>query len=442
MSKTNNIKKSIYNIKNNTKSRISNVFLYKPLSSEEDNIKDSKPKIENIRVSSSFTIFPLSKKYLNLKSLKIYQSKNRYTHFSSTPNINNFSQTNNNKNNLLTHQSFNYRYIKPVPVDLSLYTILAINKNKILYKFNKDINDCKKGKISKLKYLRNKNYINECKEKNKNENIFESKRDKIIYLSLINKNFSNSEKIRFYNMMEKLNQIKLFIEVNQDNECDIVKKFFINLGLNSKMYLMKNKIDNFLKFIKSDFIVDPSKTFKKNVINIINNNNDYISYQKNLKNYGHILSTPKKYNDKKIENVAHLYNTLYKNKNLNYNSYDKFKIDRFDLNLKLNLKRQTEIYKRHTKTKYFDIIKDPEKVMDSLEDKLKEEKNNILFDKTSINWSRNLKYSRYHSYNKMNLIKSYDMDKLRKKNLLTEYACFIKAKDNLDFKQIKLKYKI
>ena len=42
----------------------------------------------------------------------------------------------------------------------------------------------------------------------------------------------------------------------------------------------------------------------------------------------------------------------------------------------------------------------------------------------------------------MNLIKSYDMDKLRKKNLLTEYACFIKAKDNLDFKQIKLKYKI
>ena len=103
------------------------------------------------------------------------------------------------------------------------------------------------------------------------------------------------------------------------------------------------------------------------------------------------------------------------------------------------MNKQKEMNERNDKQEYFDIRKEPEKIINNLEDKIKEGKNDLLYDKSYNNWSRNLIYN---NFNDINLVKSYDLEKLKKKNLLTEYACFEKAKNNFEFQQIKIKYNI
>ena len=437
MNKKINLKKNILNNKKISQSILKKVIISKPLLSKS--YKNNKKEIQsnNLKISSTLTIFPLSKNQINLKHLKNARTIMRNIHFSSTPNINSFNPSINNKNSLLTHQSFNYRYIKPkTPVDLSLYTILALSKNNFLGKYDKDIiMNNKKQKKNNLKAFINKEYINECKEKIKNENMIESKKD-MVYLSCLNNNFINSEKMRFYNMMEKLKKTKLMIELNPKHKYKIIKIFFIDLGLDNPVFFRKNKMNNFLKFIKKEFIVDPTKTFKNNIINIINNNNDYICYQNNLKNYGNILPSPNKTINKRIKNIIHMNKNLYRN--LKYNSFDKSKFKRYDLDLRENMNKQKEINKRDNKN-YLDIIKNPGRLMSSLEDKIKEGKNNIKFDKTYANWSRNIGYNNYLDFKVM---KSYDMDILKKRHLLTEYACYERAKNNFDFQKFKTFYNV
>ena len=434
-----------YNNKKIQKSKLNKVFICQPILSEANKNRKIDNKSNNLIISSSLKKFPLSKDHINLTNLKQTHSILKTTHFSSTPNINGYQPITKNKNSKLTYHSFNYKYIKPkTPVDLSLYTILALSKNKYLRKYNKDIDDNNKCKYrnkknKNIRFLINKEYINECNEKNKNEKVIESKKKSMVFLSCFNNNFVNSEKIRFYNMMERLNKIKLFVEVNPKNKYKIIKNFLISIGLNNQIYYSKNKMNNFIKFIKKDFIVDPSKSFKDNIINILNNNNEYISYQNNLKNYGNILSSPNKTISQRIKNIMHINTNLYKSINLKYNTYDKYKINRYDLDLKSNMKKQKEANNRINNPEFLDIIKNPEKLMNSLENKIKDGKNDLLYSKTYSFWNKN-----FQSTNNINinLVNSYDFDKLKKRNILTEYACFEKAKNNFDFQTIKIKYHI
>ena len=256
MNKKINLKKNILNNKKISQSILKKVIISKPLLSKSYENNKKEIQSNNLKISSTLTIFPLSKNQINLKHLKNTRTIMRNIHFSSTPNINSFNPSINNKNSLLTHQSFNYRYIKPkTPVDLSLYTILALSKNNFLGKYGKDIiMNNKKQKKNNLKAFINKEYINECKEKIKNENMIESKKD-MVYLSCLNNNFINSEKMRFYNMMEKLKKTKLMIELNPKHKYKIIKIFFIDLGLDNPVFFRKNKMNNFLKFIKKEFII-------------------------------------------------------------------------------------------------------------------------------------------------------------------------------------------
>lgn len=439
-----NEKRYILNNKITIKPKIKNIFLYQQLASENNknsNRTKSLNIIKNIKAYSSLTINPQKKSKINLKLLKYKCNKNKNGPISSSPNIHNFQTPINNKNVLSNHYSFNYRYLNPsTKIDNSLYKLLALSQYKMYdgdkNKYN-SLSDNKRNdnkKKNHLRFLVTKSYINECNEKNKNEKIFDN--IKITkYISCIKQDFINSEKIRFYNMMKRLAQVKIYIESDPKNEFSIIKTFFLNIGLFDKNYYTEKKLKNFLKFIKNDdFMVDPSITLKDNIINIINNGDEKYNYDISS------LPSPKKYMSQRIKNIIHMNKNLYRNRL--YKTLEKFKIKRFDLNLKQNMKKQNEIMKVNNR-KELDIIKEPEKIMNEIEDKLKDE-NDIFYNKSYYSsWNRNLSNNKSISYsNILNNINIYDLNKLKKRNLITEYACFEKAKDNFDLQQIKLKYNV
>ena len=139
---------------------------------------------------------------------------------------------------------------------------------------------------------------------------------------------------------------------------------------------------------------------------------------------------------KKLRNIININETIYRNKNFHFLTLDNFNINRFDLDLKNNLNRQTEIRKRVEKLSVHDIKKEPEKIMDSLGIELNEHKNDIINNQTIYKRKKKL------NNDNLNLGFNSDLDIFKKKHLVTEFACFIKAKDNYDINLIKSKYNL
>ena len=455
------IRKYIFN-KNNTNTnpnpnpnhQINNIFLHQPSLNSREKISITSPNTNNnnniikSKVSSTLTIFPSDKNKHNLKLLRNNSVQKKYISTFSSSNINMFQQPMTHKNYLSNHYSFNCHYLHPkTRPDLSLYTVLALNKHKLYNKKDNEKNIIyidmnmrnNYNTIENIKkfnnnvFLANKAYIKECNEKNKNRKFFRAKKDIGNYISCIHKDFINSEKIRFNTMMERLSVIKLFIEANPNNEFEVLKKCLINMGIFNQSYFSENKLNNFLKYIKSEnFSVDPSKNLKENVINILNNDNILKD------NNSNISSIDKDFSDH-IKSVIQMYKTLYRNKSLVCKTLDKFKVNRDDLNIGFNMKKQKERLGRRNGV---DLIKNPDKVMDEIENKLKIKKVDMINNKTFSNsyWIRNLK--KLNSNYNLNEVIDYDMNELKRKNLLTEYACLMKARDNYDLLQVKLKYNV
>ena len=456
------VRKYIFNNNKNNNTipnlQINNIFLHQPQPSLNSRKKISitspntcngnNNNIIKQKVNSTLTMFPSDKNKNNLKLLKNNSVKKKYTSAISSTNINSFQQRMTNKNYLSNHYSFNCHYLHPrTRPDLSLYTVLALNKHKLYNKKDNEKNIIyidmnmrnnsntieNTKKINNNVFLANKAYIKECYEKNKNRKFFRAKKEIGKYISSIHKDFINSEKIRFYNMMERLSRIKLFIESNPDNEIEVLKKCLINMGIFNKSYFSENKLNNFLKFIKSEsFAVDPSKNLKENIINILNNDNI-------LKENNSSVSSIDKDLSNHIKSVIQMYKTLYRNKSLVCKTLDKFKVNRDDLNIGFNIKKQKIILGKRNKV---DLIKYPDKIMNEIENKFKDRKVDIINNKTFSNsyWIRNLK--KFNSNYNLNEVIDYDMNELKRKNLLTEYACLMKAKDNYDLLQVKLKYNV
>ena len=73
-------------------------------------------------------------------------------------------------------------------------------------------------------------------------------------------------------MMQKLTKLKLCIESNPKKEYDIVKEFLLSNKLFDVDNFQVNKLKNFLHFIKGDFLLDPTKNIKENILDILNGN--------------------------------------------------------------------------------------------------------------------------------------------------------------------------
>ena len=389
-------------------------------------------KINNLKKMHSYKT-RLSKLPANNAKENLKQNK---TSFSSK---NNRAKTQISSDNFfIKHQSFNTRYtLQKIPLKFSLYSILAMKKNNIYDKIENFI-QTESNKIHKdnnINIFNKKQYIKPRIEINKKDiNMIRNNKNSMTYLSFLNKNFNESEKIRFYSMLKKLSSIKYLLELeqNSNNKNKIIKSFLLKEGILNKKYLTEKCINNFMNFIENKkIIVNPSYTFKENLINILKNSKNDSNILKNIENTKIDESYKDYLQNKQMKNIMNLNETIYRHKNVHYHTLDNFKINRFDLDLKNNLNRQTDMLKRVEKQKIFDIKKEPEKIMDSVGIDLNKEKNNVI---NQIPLYKNKK--------DLNIDIISDLDIFKQKNLVTEYACFLKAKDNFDLNQIKTKYNL
>jgi hypothetical protein len=404
----------------------------KYIRSKNGNIYINMNKINNLKKMHSYKT-RLSKLPANNAKENLKQNK---TSFSSK---NNRAKTQISSDNFfIKHQSFNTRYtLQKIPLKFSLYSILAMKKNNIYDKIENFI-QTESNKIYKdnnINIFNKKQYIKPRIEINKKDiKMIRNNKNSMTYLSFLNKNFNESEKIRFYSMLKKLSSIKYLLELeqNSNNKNKIIKSFLLKEGILNKKYLTEKCINNFMNFIESKkMVVNPSYTFKENLINILKNSKNDSNILKNIENTKIDESYKDYLQNKQMKNIMNLNETIYRHKNVHYHTLDNFKINRFDLDLKNNLNRQTDILRRVEKQKIFDIKKEPEKIMDSVGIDLNKEKNNVI---NQIPLYKNKK--------DLNIDIISDLDIFKQKNLVTEYACFLKAKDNFDLNQIKTKYNL
>ena len=404
----------------------------KYIRSKNGNIYINMSKIDNLKKMHSYKT-RLSKLPANNAKENLKQNK---TSFSSK---NNRAKTQISSDNFfIKHQSFNTRYtLQKIPLKFSLYSILAMKKNNIYDKIENFI-QTESNKIHKdnnINIFNKKQYIKPRIEINKKDiKMIRNNKNSMTYLSFLNKNFNESEKIRFYSMLKKLSSINYLLELeqNSNNKNKIIKSFLLKEGILNKKYLTEKCINNFMNFIESKkIIVNPSYTFKENLINILKNSKNDSNILKNIENTKIDESYKDYLQNKQMKNIMNLNETIYRHKNVHYHTLDNFKINRFDLDLKNNLNRQTDILKRVEKQKIFDIKKEPEKIMDSVGIDLNKEKNNVINQ-----------ISLYKNKKDLNIDIISDLDIFKQKNLVTEYACFLKAKDNFDLNQIKTKYNL
>jgi len=401
----------------------------KYIHSRNDYLSRNANKINNLKKIYSYKTF-LNKE--NQKEKSLLNTKKANSVASKQSSISNNNETKTPFNKL---HSFNFRYIKQkIPLKFSLYSVLAMKKNNIYDKMEKIIQpeNYKVNKTNNINIFKNINYIKTQAEiGKKNKNLLESKKDSMIYLSYLKNDFNESEKIRFYSMMKKLSTMKYILEIDPNNKYNIIKNILLKEGIFDKKYFNENCFNNLIKFAQNKkSVINPSLNFKNNLINIMENKFNYTpGNNRNIPNYKKILKL------KKLKNIINLNETLYKNKNTQFHTYDNFKINRFDLDLKNNLNRQTDIMKKAENQKAYDIKKDPEKILDSLGVVLNDEKNDIINNKTNYQLKKNSDDNSDFGFNS-------DIDIFKKKHLMTEFACFIKAKDNFDLNQIKTKYNL
>ena len=105
-------------------------------------------------------------------------------------------------------------------------------------------------------------------------------------------------------MMQKLTKLKSCIESNPKREYDIVKEFLLNNKLFEIDNFQTNKLKNFVHFIKGDFLLDPAKNFKENIMDILNGNEiekPQLSYKLKNKKKAYFRNELLKQNIKNLE---------------------------------------------------------------------------------------------------------------------------------------------
>ena len=469
-------------------------------------------------------IFKIGYKIKTDKSIQI----NTYNNNLYNKNLNNIRNNSeeeniNNKNSKFIDPLTNTQFFIPVPqpqVTNSLYTILAMRKNQFMEAYN-DAKEKEKEllpKVKQLQFLMDKTPMANFFSKKKDIRTFISPSNSPLpYISLLNDDYSISEKIRFQKIMYKLSKLKKCIEDNPRKEFDIAKEFLLSIGLYDVENFDIDKLKNFINFIKSNFLINPSKNIKENILDIlqgstvirppISNVMDDITKikeekdekeenklnQNNIKNLSNnnskendnvIVRNFKIYSQKKVniekeineedinnkkikenkdeinkkkvvkklkkshrvESVERLMTKKYHEVERN-NSYNNLNEKEKEIianykGLPINLKRQKEIYLSNDNIK-LDLVSEPRYIIDILEKKFKDEEkeNNDMRAKTYACWSKDLREGKNPKLYGQKRNNS-DYEELKKRNMLTEYICLMKAKNNYEISKLKEKYKI
>ena len=489
--------------------------------------KNSEKEIRNKKDK----LFKVGYKIKTDKSIQINPNNNNLykQNLNLSGNSNNINEENNNNNYNKTNVgspeplNINNQILVPIPqpqITNSLYTILAMRKNQFMDAYNdaKEKERDSLPKVKQLQFLMDKTPMANFFSRKKDIRTFISPTNSPLpYISLLTDDYSISEKIRFQKIMDKLTKLKKCIEDNPKKEFDIAKEFLLSIGLYDIENFYIEKLKNFIDFIKDNFLINPSKNIKENMLDILNgttihrppisdvmddiNNrkqieNDeklFLESQKmkkiyssnNLQNNKDIVKNlkvntnkviiinqnkndntnnlsdkkneeketkkifPKKIKIKKshrVESVERLMTKKYQEVERN-NSYTNLneKEKEIILNYKglpINLKRQKEIFKSNNEIK-LDLVGKPQYIINILEKKFKDEEkaNHDMRAKTYACWSKDLREGKNPKLygEKRN---NNDYEELKKRNMLTEYICLMKAKNNYEISKLMEKYKI
>ena len=390
---------------------------------------------------------------------------------------------NNPINGLIPSYSLSYNHLPHSPISNTLPSILTLRKNQFKeYNIKTDI--AKEGleKIKQMQFLMNNNSMpisSYYGNKSNYKKHIDMENQPFSYIYLLNDNYSMSEKMRFQKNMDKLIKVKKCIEENQDQEFEIAKEFILSIGIYDLKNFDVENLNNFLNFIKSDFLIDPSINLRQNILNIMHKKNikkpklskeldcvneEYIlkeiEKRQNLIKYKKIgdifdfFEESYKYNKellmqeknkfKNISNIKIINYLTQENNNKNKKSKSKTNIRMHPLQYKglcIDLHRQQKIYSKKNEID-LDIKNNPNNVFDLIKNDIIEHKKGKDFNKnkTCYNWFKNV-YKNKRLYDTKKKDDSL-YNEIRKKNMLTDYIVFLKAKNNIKFTELKKQFKI
>ena len=386
-------------------------------------------------------------------------------------------------NGLIPSYSLSYNHLPHHSVSNTLPSILTLRKNQFK-EFNIRNDIAKEGveKIKQMQFLMNNNSMpisSYYGNKNNYKKHIDMENQPFSYIYLLDNNYSISEKMRFQKNMDKLIKVKKCIEENTDQEFEIAKEFILSIGIYDLKNFDVEKLNNFLNFIKSDFLIDPSINLRQNILNIMNKKNinkPQLSKELDCVNEEYVLKEIEKRQNliryKKIGDAFSFFEESYKynkdlllqeknmNKNiskvkiLNYNTQDnnnKNKKSKSKKNLRMHpleykglcidLHRQQKIYSKENEIN-LDIIKNPKDVFDLAKKDIISNKKGKDYNKnmTCYNWNKNVFKNKRLYDTKKNDDSLYN--EIRKKKMLTDYIVFLKAKNNIKFTQLKEQFNI
>ena len=389
---------------------------------------------------------------------------------------------NNPINGLIPSYSLSYNHLPHTPIANTLPSILTLRKNQFNeYNIKTDI--AKEGieKMKQMQFLMNNNSMpisSYYGNKSNYKKHIDMENQPFSYIYLLDDNYSISEKMRFQKNTDKLIKVKKCIEENQDQEFEIAKEFILSVGIYDLNNFDVEKLNNFLNFIKSDFLIDPSINLRQNILNIINKKNikkPKLSNELDCVNEEYVLKEKEKRQNlikyKKIGDIFSFFEENYKNnkelmlqeknkgksisniKIINYyteESHNKNKKSKSKKNIRMHpleykglcidLHRQQKISSKENEID-LDINKNPKNVFNLVKnDIIENKKGKDNKSATCYNWCKNV-YKNKRLYDSKKRDDSL-YNEIRKKNMLTDYIVFLKAKNNIKYTQLKKQFNI
>ena len=389
---------------------------------------------------------------------------------------------NNPINGLIPSYSLSYNNLPHYPVSNTLPTILTLRKNQF-EEYNKRTDNMNEGleKIKQMQFLMNNNSMPISSYYGNKSNFkkhVDMENQPFSYIYLLNDKFSISEKMRFQKNMDKLIKVKKCIEENHDQEFEIAKEFILSIGIYDLKNFDIDKLNNFLNFIKTDFLIDPSINLRQNVLNIMNKkkiNLPPMSKELDCVNEEYLLKEMERRQNlikyKKIGDIFGFFEESYKynrelliqqqnkDKPSNIKTVNYFSQEKLNKNKKskskqilrqhpleykglcIDLHRQQKISSPDYKID-LDIVQNPKSVVDLVKKEIIKQKKGKEYNKnkTCYNWSKNVYKNKRLYDNKKKEDSVYN--EIKKKNMLTEDIVLMKAQNHIKVSQLKKQFNI
>lgn len=224
---------------------------------------------------------------------------------------------------------------------------------------------------------------------------------------------NESELHRFQKISNSLLNLRYKINNNPELEIPLLKEFIFNNGIYKTECFSIKSLNKLSLFIKSNFTINPKKSLKMVLIELIDSSRS---------------------ENKATKTVVFKSLIRYK-RGKSANNIKKSKINQ-DHDIRLNMSLQKSLYENKVLRTDIDLINNPETTIEELKKEINRCYSNIPFKKAAnktflngYNNMRNTDYKFQQSCSKDDY--QIDINEIKKQNKLLEYICYEKAMNNL-----------